>query len=447
MTVVRLPLLAALALLAACSDTSGPVQSDTTRPTQRTAPISLDVVASTDSVFVSGAPLPLTAVVRDSATGAVIDTVPVTWSSSDTAVLHVDTAGKVTARNEGSAWIRGVVGSRAADSVRVRGRFARVGYIGAGTVQLSVNGFGFSTCGVDAAGVGQCWTVQNRSMYGTNLVGSAPIAGHTFRQVETAETSVCGLRMDGKVYCWGRNDFAVLGLGTTTPAQADVPTLAAGGRTFASLSVGQNKSVCGIAAADSVVYCWGKHDAMQTGREPANTRDSSVAPVAGSLRATQVSLGYFHGCAIGVDTATWCWGMSKLFGPDAGLVEPTQVAAPGTFTRVSAGALSTCALDANGAASCWGEAVRDATAPDASARAPRRVGGAPALVALTAGEDMGCGLTAGGALYCWRYRVAAEPAREMIATRFMPTRTFRAIAGTFNSTNCAVATSGETYCW
>lgn len=66
------------------------------------------VIASPDGVRVAEAPVALEAVVVD-AHGAVVD-VPVTWTTSDPAVVTVDGAGTLTAVRSGSATARAAVG-------------------------------------------------------------------------------------------------------------------------------------------------------------------------------------------------------------------------------------------------------------------------------------------------------------------------------------------------
>jgi hypothetical protein len=106
---------------------------------------------------------------------------------------------------------------------------------------------------------------------------SGPLAPET---LSAGEHHVCGLKSDGTLACWGRNDY-----GQATPPAG----------TFIQVSAGGNHT-CGLKS-DGTLACWG-----------ANTY-GQAAPPAGTF--TQVSAGAWHTCGLKSDGALACWGYNS----------------------------------------------------------------------------------------------------------------------------------------
>ena len=355
-------------------------------------------------------------------------TAPVTWSSSDTTVARVDENGEVKTRNLGTAWIR--ASSRGAtDSVRVRGEFRQV-WPEREWVGMS-HGSQRGLCALAANGEAWCDTQR------TSTVGvAAKVAGGVpLRTIEVGQDTACGLAADSTMYCWGSNTNTEFGLGKRQPFSSDTLVHGGGGRKWSRITMGHHRAVCGIQAADGVVYCWGHNDFVQTGRGPARPYDSLVAPHPTPLAAKDVALGAFHGCAIALDDAMWCWGQARGWAGGAGEREPVQVRPAGSFTHVTVGDYLTCGLSASGEASCWG--ADGPTAPtrvETSARFAR--------IATGLSHDV-CGLTAGGELHCW----VVYGDGPIVARHVMPGRTFTAYSTGAGTRRCALSTTGRIYCW
>lgn len=201
---------------------------------------------------------------------------------------------------------------------------------------------------------------------------------------------------NGKLYCWGSNDYYQLADGTTT-ARA-TPTLIGGaltGKTVSQVSVG-DENVCAIA--DGLAYCWGRNTHYQIGDSTTTTRTTPTAipgVLAGKLVSdisvspsiSVITLGgasYQNTCAVASGTA-YCWGDNSK-GQDA------------EYNRV-------CTLSVFGVCIIWTTYQTDTlTTPsyvygydsgDSSAvlyqKKADRIG---------AGSHLGC-LTTQGNAYCW----------------------------------------------
>ena len=88
-------------------------------------------------------------------------------------------------------------------------------------------------------------------------------------------------------------------------------------------------------------------------------RSPTLVPV----RATSVSAGATHTCAVTDTGSAFCWGyggQGQLGTGSTANIQPTPSAVVGTttFQSIAAGTEHTCALDRDGAAWCWGLDVR-----------------------------------------------------------------------------------------
>ena len=195
-----------------------------------------------------------------------------------------------------------------------------------------------------------------------------------------------------------------------------------------------------------MVYCWGHDDQGQTGRLPMVSADSAVAPITGNLKATQLDLTGFSGCAIALDQSVWCWGSPSYYGRTDGGYLPAQVQPPGRFTSVATGDLAVCGLSADGAVSCWGAYVGTPGTGTPTAT-PRPLTGMLRFTRIVARDFVNefCGLTGAGALYCWGTREGAGlPAMTPMAV--LPGRTFTSVT-LARYRRCAVVSGGDAFCF
>ena len=128
-------------------------------------------------------------------------------------------------------------------------------------------------------------------------------------QVNAGAYHTCALSDNGAVKCWGLNSFGQLGLGNTT--NVNLPT--------------------------------------------------EVSFLEGGARATAISAGIYHTCALFDNGAVKCWGRNNYgqlgLGNTTNVILPTVDLDLGSgvkVTAINAGADHTCALFDNGAVKCWG---------------------------------------------------------------------------------------------
>ena len=287
--------------------------------------------------------------------------------------------------------------------------------------------------------------------------------GILFVEIGAGANYSCGLRPDGRAFCWGANFFGQLGDGTQTSSLTPVPV--AGGHVFSRLSVG-NTTACGITVP-GVTYCWGSNQEGQLGGGlPTGLNQLSTSPVqvSGGLTFIGVSVGLVHVCGRATDGFIYCWGRNDAgqlgngtVGGFSNVPVPVSNSATLGLFGVSAGFQLTCGRTGSGALYCWGAASRFGNGPVAGNLAvPTPAGNGGSFSAVSSGALYACGLTPSGAGMCWGSNLAGEAGIGNTTTPFVPTAVVGGLVfqtGDVNNNNnvlahtCAVTTASQAYCW
>src|SRR5688572_2806782 len=157
--------------------------------------------------------------------------------------------------------------------------------------------------------------------------GGAPptktAATGVFTSVSAYANHTCGLRSDGAIECWGRNELG------ESPAILLPPS----GQWFVSVSAGGGHG-CAVRN-DGVIHCWGDNE---FGQAPA-TR------TAASGTFTAVSTGSYHTCGLNSTGVIECFGSTAL-------QVPSFTASSGSFVQVLTGNIRTCGIRADSSVEC-----------------------------------------------------------------------------------------------
>src|SRR4051794_18921712 len=176
----------------------------------------------------------------------------------------------------------------------------------------------------------------------------------TWQEVAAGEGHTCAIRVDGSLYCWGRNDQGQLGIGSMV-GEADDPTLVPGTwKHVATLF----ETTCAIDG-DDVLWCWGLNIYGQAG---------TASP--GRVRAPQrldgdtdtwkaVTTGNNFACGITTAGIAKCWGLDSNGELGAGdtmpSTTPRAIDSTLAFDHIDSGAAETCAIaTADHTLWCWG---------------------------------------------------------------------------------------------
>lgn len=154
---------------------------------------------------------------------------------------------------------------------------------------------------------------------------------------------------------------------------------------------------------------------------PRNDAQPSLDGGAGSggLRATQLAIGHDHTCASIADGSVRCWGLgaegrlgtasTTSIGDDESARNGNAVDLGGRATAITAGSAHTCALMETKRVRCWGRGQDgqlgygspDAVGDDETPASRGDVTIAEDVLAIAAGGSATCALLASGEIRCW----------------------------------------------
>jgi alpha-tubulin suppressor-like RCC1 family protein len=205
-----------------------------------------------------------------------------------------------------------------------------------------------------------CWG-NNGGRLGDGATASRDVptqeanAWTTWQAVSAGKENTFALTISGRMYGTGPNTYGQIGLGNV----GDELVLANPNSTIldvANVSMGGDHACAALAAG--TVWCWGRNLFGELGiGTPVQDRDLPVQ-VGTDVRWMGVSTGGDHTCGVMTDHTAWCWGRN-LHG-QLGVADnqdrtaPVQVGAATAWQRVEAGADHTCALTPTGGLHCWG---------------------------------------------------------------------------------------------
>ncbi|MBK8253996.1 MAG: hypothetical protein IPK82_15200 [Polyangiaceae bacterium] len=270
------------------------------------------------------------------------------------------------------------------------------------------------------------------------VAGGAPLVVVSQSPIQAAGHA-CVL-LDGKVACWGANNFRQLAQsGGNSCKSLDCflsPCWVQNLPPVRSVAVGES-TTCAITPQGEV-WCWGEANMGQLGADPQERcgNDLNVWPcshlpvkIQGLPPVTTMAVSS-HICAISETGEVWCWGSngSGALGtksseacvpnlavsrddmgrerPMEGLGcsrSPLRLEGLGGVVQVVSGRSHSCALTNRGEVTCWGSNHRGelGIGSNAEEAPPTRVNGLADVASLTAGMVHTCAVTRGGDLYCW----------------------------------------------
>jgi alpha-tubulin suppressor-like RCC1 family protein len=188
--------------------------------------------------------------------------------------------------------------------------------VGCHKVPLGALEFSTDTVGGDGSHNEDATEINTDEDVDSEDTGSSTNDNEMYQFFDVGFEFVCGLKLNGGIYCWGAHN-------------SDVVKLSPDGA-FVRLSTG-GYHACALRN-DGSIECWGGNYSNQI-QSPAGTY-------------TDIATGSQHSCGITSGGVVHCWG-DDTFGQ--------STPAGGTFARIYAKHNCTCGLRANGAVDCWGD--------------------------------------------------------------------------------------------
>ncbi|WP_428265587.1 RCC1 domain-containing protein [Haliangium sp.] len=223
------------------------------------------------------------------------------------------------------------------------------------------------TCMVKTDGSAWCWGHNEHGEVGDGSTAGrrkvpTPVAGLSQAVAKlsagTSARHTCAIKSHGKVFCWGMNDFGQLGDGTVVdrgePVRLD---LDADGNNFGKVTnmCASRRQSC-ARKAGGALFCWGD------GTTLPSFVDDEVAPEG-------LACSENHVCYVKNDSTVWCFGKNQ-YGQLGREASGAEAATPGRVeglrgvSLVNVGRTMSCATRVNGHTLCWG------TEPNADTEEP-----------------------------------------------------------------------------
>ncbi len=312
------------------------------------------------------------------------------------------------------------------------------------------------------------------AMSGGSAVGcSASACTGTQAQMALGGSHSCVIGSDSKPYCWGSNAAGQIGLALTTTKSTTPVPITLGANAVGISGGGSGTATTGFACAlrsDGKVMCWGANNYAQLGRGATGTATPTPDYVSGLTGVTIVAIasGVEHSCALDNAGKIWCWGRN----PEGRIGDNSQTDAwvpvnPVTLGTtldsgakgLALGAKHTCAISNTNEVFCWGDNTYGqlGTGSYSSIGHPVIVSGLSNVVQVVAGDYFTCALSnnAGvSAVLCWGQNGmgqlgigSANISKNTPQTTLFDASEPVASLSARQSSACALLQSGMLKCW
>jgi len=222
------------------------------------------------------------------------------------------------------------------------------------------------TCALSQSGNVYCWGGNENGQLGRNatLNSATPVQvefpnDERMKAIDVNSDYTCSLSEDGELFCWGSNSFGQLGVGTIEDSRTPSKVQFDSGSIISNFVLSWDHA-CALDITNAM-YCWGANDFAQLGD---GTTESRLRPVEPSLPvgATAIEI-YAEGwrtCALLSDGRLMCWGSNTAGeigdGTTSSRFVPTKVALPSNsaVTFFSMQPLHSCVVLNSNEIYCWG---------------------------------------------------------------------------------------------
>lgn len=330
---------------------------------------------------------------------------------------------------------------------------------------------GKQTCAVTDADNALCWGEAGQVGDGSFIARNLPVQvtglSSGVRTITSGLNHTCAALKNGTVRCWGRNEHAQLGNGTTENSTAPVtlPSQVFGVSQVTQLAGGSTHT-CALSANGSV-KCWGQNDFYAAGGrfKPQQVPIDIVGLSSGVVKITS---GNQFSCALMNNGIVKCWGSIDGVTDWGGLkAAPIDIPLNKKAIAVAAGFQHACAVLDDGQVACWGNNGYGETGipVGSGGNAIEIVAGIRDAVGISAGKYETCAIIRGGSVSCWGLNANGQLGNNSFENSFTPvpvkglpgpvvaldvakhTEYYAAGPRWFGGHACALIDNGTVWCW
>ena len=299
----------------------------------------------------------------DGTTDNISSPLQIVTGSSDWAIVSAGGDFSAAIKTDGTMWTWGANGYGQLGDGTIDYRSSPGTTIDGGTNWSKVGaGYG-SLAGIKTDGTLWTWGRNNSGELGDGTLdarsspGSVAGGGTNWDQVSVGAQFMGAVKTDGTLWTWGLNQSGQLGDGNTDP-RSSPSTVAGGGTNWKQVSAGDNFAAA--VKTDGTLWTWGTNGYGRLGDGGVNPKSSPETTAGGGTDWSQVSCGDEQAGAIKTDGTLWTWGLNDTGQLGDGTTEnrssPATVAGGGTtWSYVSMANWPQAALKTDGTLWLWGE--------------------------------------------------------------------------------------------
>ena len=222
------------------------------------------------------------------------------------------------------------------------------------------------TCALSLNGNVYCWGENENGQLGRNSTqnSATPIKvefpnDETMQAIDINSDNTCSLSEHGDLFCWGSNSFGQLGVGTLDDSPTPMKVLFDSNSIISSFVLSWDHA-CALDIKNTM-YCWGANDFAQLGD---GTTEKRLRPVEPSFpvgtTAIEIYAEGWRTCALLSDGKLMCWGSNSVGeigdGTTSSRFVPTKVALPSNSVVIffSMQSLHSCVVLNHNEIYCWG---------------------------------------------------------------------------------------------
>jgi alpha-tubulin suppressor-like RCC1 family protein len=273
-----------------------------------------------------------------------------------------------------------------------------------------------------------------------------------WKMIDAGAFHSVGIKADGSLWAWGRNNDGQLGDGTTTDRTSPVQIGTA--TNWASIDCGYSHTIA--TKTDGSLWAWGYNSYGQLGDGTTTSRTSPVQ-IGTAKNWASIAGGGIHTIATKTDGSLWAWGWNGNGqlgdGTTTQRTSPVQIGTATNWASIAGGWAHTIATKMDGSLWAWGAndngALGDGTTTDRTS--PIQIGTTTNWASIAGGAYHTIATQTDGSLWAWGGNYAGQLGDGTTTSRTSPvqigtaTNWAKLAAGAYHT--IATQTDGNLWAW